>query len=97
MQLDEECYTSDIAAIILTEKFTVNDSCNGCGACRNVCPMKNISGTGNPEYLNKCEFCLACVHLCSKNAIHLKSEKSGKRFINPHIKLSEIIKANKQV
>jgi ferredoxin/protein involved in ribonucleotide reduction len=78
------------------KNFIVNDSCNGCGICRKVCPMKNISGERKPEYQDKCEFCLACIHLCPKNAIHLKSEKSGKRFINQNIKPSEIIKANNQ-
>jgi len=79
------------------KNFTVNDSCNGCGTCRNVCPMKNINGSGKPEYLDKCEFCLACIHLCPKNAIHLKNEKSWKRFTNPNINLSEIIKSNNQI
>jgi ferredoxin/protein involved in ribonucleotide reduction len=78
------------------ESFTVNDSCNGCGTCRKVCPIGNITGIGKPEYQNNCEFCLACIHLCPKNAIHLKNEKSEKRFINKHIKLSEIINANKK-
>jgi ferredoxin len=76
--------------------FIVNDRCNGCGTCRNVCPAANIAGTGKPEYRHACEFCLACIHLCPKNAIHLKNEKSEKRFINSNIKLYEIISANKQ-
>jgi ferredoxin/protein involved in ribonucleotide reduction len=79
------------------KNFLVNDSCNGCGTCRNVCPMGNIGGLEKPEYLNKCEFCLACMHHCPKNALHLKNEKSGKRFINEHIKLPEIIRANRQL
>jgi ferredoxin len=79
------------------KNFIVNDFCNGCGTCRNVCPMGNITGTEKPEYQHKCEFCLACIHLCPKNAIHLKNEKSEKRFINPNIKLSEIINANKSI
>jgi ferredoxin len=77
--------------------YIVNNDCNGCGICRNVCPMGNIIGNGRPEYLDKCEYCLGCVHLCSKNAIHLKSQKSEKRFINPNVTIEEIIKANKQV
>jgi MinD superfamily P-loop ATPase len=56
--------------------------------------MGNIAGVGKPEYQNNCEFCLACIHLCHKNAIRSKNEKSGKRFINQHIKLPEIINAN---
>ena len=78
----------------LDTEFIVNNDCNGCGICRNVCPMKNITGIKKPEYLNKCEFCLACIHHCSKNALHLKNERSNARYINPNIKLSEIINAN---
>jgi len=78
------------------KNFILNDFCNGCGTCRNVCPVGNITGSAKPEYQNKCEFCLACIHHCPKNAIHLKNEKSGERFINSHIKLIEIINANKQ-
>jgi ferredoxin len=97
-------FTSSVFSVLMTKeimngmvkKFIVNDLCNSCGTCRKVCPMDNIAGTGKPEYQNNCEFCLACIHLCPKNAIHLKNEKSGKRFINHHIKLSEIINANKQ-
>jgi ferredoxin len=78
----------------LDKEFIVNSDCDGCGICRNVCPMKNITGKNKPEYLNKCEFCLACIHHCPKNAIHLKNERSNERYINPNIKLSEIINAN---
>jgi ferredoxin len=100
-------FVSDIFSLLLTSKmgkktmdnfarnFTTNGDCNKCGICRKVCPMKNI--TEKIERQDKCEFCLACIHLCPKNAIHLKNEKSGKRFINPNIKLSEIIKANSQI
>jgi ferredoxin/protein involved in ribonucleotide reduction len=78
------------------QNFTMNSSCNGCGICRNVCPMGNISGSEKPAYLNKCEFCLACIHHCPQNAIHLNNEKSAKRFRNEHITVSEIINANNQ-
>jgi ferredoxin len=78
------------------KKFFVNENCNGCETCKNVCPVGNIVVVEKPEYSNRCEFCLACIHNCPKNAIHLKNQKSNKRYINENIKLSEIINANKQ-
>ncbi len=78
------------------EKFVVNNSCTECGICINVCPMANIKGTGKPEFQHQCEFCLACIHQCPQNAIHLKGEQSAVRFRNSHIKLPEIIAANHQ-
>jgi ferredoxin len=76
--------------------FSINNKCNGCGICSKVCPIKNIIFNGKPEYNNNCEFCLACIHSCSQNAIHLQNEKSIKRFTNPNVKVSEIINANRQ-
>ena len=77
--------------------FTVNDACNACGTCRAVCPAGNIAGTKKPLYRHTCEFCLACIHLCPKNAIHLKNEKSWERFRHPRVTTAEIINANRQL
>jgi ferredoxin/protein involved in ribonucleotide reduction len=79
------------------KQFYLNDTCDGCNICRKVCPTGNIIGAGIPIYLNKCEFCLSCIHNCPKNAIHLKNERSGKRFKNKNIKLVEIINSNNQM
>ena len=79
-----------------SKEFIVDNNCNGCGICYKVCPIKNIIEENKPKYLDNCEFCLACIHNCSKNSIHLRKEKSNLRYINPNIKLSEIIDANNQ-
>ncbi|MDR2501549.1 MAG: EFR1 family ferrodoxin [Treponema sp.] len=78
------------------KNFRVDDLCNACGTCRKVCPTGNIAGSGKPVYQHACEFCLACIHLCPQNAIHLKNERSAKRFRNPQATLAEIINANNQ-
>lgn len=78
------------------KNFNVNDSCTGCKVCEKVCPVKNIRVSPIPEFSHECEMCLACIHHCPQNAIHLKSEKSKARFINQNVKLIEIISANNQ-
>lgn len=76
------------------KKFIVQDNCNGCKVCEQVCPKNNIKVETKPEFLHKCDLCYACIHHCPQRAIHLKSERSEARFINQHVKLKEIIDAN---
>ena len=45
-------------------------------------------------FADRCEVCYACLHNCPKNAIHMREEKSGVRFRNEHISVSDIIEAN---
>ena len=78
------------------KNFMVNDLCNGCGTCRHVSPTGNSAGTGKLEYQHHGEFCLACIHLCPQNAIHVKNEKSEKHFRNHNVKLLEIIHTHRQ-
>ncbi len=77
----------------------IGDKCTGCGVCKDVCPMGNVTILNAKAIrINKtCEFCLACIHHCPSNAISLKTEKnSSARYINEHILLDEIIKSNQQ-
>jgi Pyruvate/2-oxoacid:ferredoxin oxidoreductase delta subunit len=74
--------------------YKVNDQCTKCGICAKVCPAKNIDVTDSVNFSGHCEGCLACAHLCPQNAIHLKNERSGKRWLHPEVSLQEIIAAN---
>jgi len=74
--------------------FIVTDSCTRCGICSQVCPAKNITVTDKVSFAEQCEECLACAHLCPQNSIHLKKERSSKRWLNPAVSLKEIIAAN---
>ena len=74
--------------------FSITDECTKCRACEKGCPVGNIKFENTIVYQNKCEFCLSCIHLCTNNAIKLKSQKSKMRFINQNIKPKEIIDSN---
>jgi Pyruvate/2-oxoacid:ferredoxin oxidoreductase delta subunit len=84
------------------QNYIINESCIKCGICAKVCPTRNITVTedgcsrGTITFGERCEGCLGCVHLCPKNAIHLKSEKSTERWRHPDVSLNEIIAANEQ-
>jgi ferredoxin len=68
-------------------RFIVRESCNSCGICEQVCPVRNIRlQTGTPHWLDHCEQCLACVHWCPRRAIDYgdKTRKRG-RYTNPEI------------
>jgi len=76
----------------------LEDSCTGCGVCAKVCPVDNIKVDKKGKNIsldNKCFMCFACLHHCPSNTIHINGEVSNARFINRHIKLQEIVEANK--
>lgn len=78
------------------KKFSIEESCDGCGICASLCPVDNIViQQGKPEFLHKCITCYACTHGCPKNAIRCRSERSRARFRNSAVSLQEIIAANK--
>ena len=56
-------------------KFTIDPSCNSCGECAKVCPVKNcVSGEEGKVYnidLDLCIGCGWCVPVCEPKAIHI--------------------------
>ncbi len=55
------------------ESLHAMPSCTGCGTCRAVCPMGNISmESGHPVFGDRCISCFACYHMCPVNAIEYK-------------------------
>lgn len=90
--------TASLKLMPSTEKnaqnYIVNDNCIKCGICEKSCPAKNIKVDERVVFSDHCEACLACVHICPQNALHLKNEKSDKRWRNPDITADEIMTAN---
>jgi len=81
----------------IARRYIVNDQCNKCGICAQVCLAKNIEVSDGVHFSDHCEGCQACLHLCPKTAIRLKNEKSDKRWRNPEVALKEIIAANNRL
>lgn len=76
------------------QSYIINEDCNRCSVCAKVCPTGNITITDRPQFNSQCIACEACVHQCPQNAIHMKRERSSKRWRNPEVSLKEIIEAN---
>lgn len=81
-------------------QITIDESkCVGCGMCTLVCPKNNfyLKDKKAKRKCNTCEFCLACLHHCPRKAIYtsISDKNPNARYINEHIKISEIIAANK--
>lgn len=77
-------------------KYFVDDHCTSCGICAKVCPAGNIQMDKKPVFDNRCESCFACLHHCPHQALHHKKEKSTARYINPQVRLIEIIRSNQR-
>lgn len=79
--------------IPLTDKsITVDEKCNGCGTCVNVCPVNNIKiADKTPEFQHRCEMCFACDEWCPSNAIHHWSRGEGVKYHHPEVKISDMI------
>lgn len=75
------------------KSFFADKNCNGCGICRQVCPVNNISMVNDkPQWSTRCESCLACFHWCPQKAIQAsKKTAQRKRYHHPDVTLKEII------
>ena len=69
-----------------TSKFSVDNSCIGCGQCESVCPVKAIALEGGKPVWKKerCALCMGCLNRCPAEAIQYgkKTKKHG-RYVNP--------------
>ncbi|MGI6765745.1 MAG: EFR1 family ferrodoxin [Lentihominibacter sp.] len=60
------------------KKFYVTATCNSCGLCENVCPLKNIQLIDDkPSWSDNCTHCMACICRCPKEAIEYGKKSQG--------------------
>jgi len=81
----------------MDKKFWVDDKCNRCGICSEVCPAGNIEMTGGtPAWHHRCEQCLACLQWCPQEAIQY-GEKTAKypRYHHPEVLLEAMLEQAK--
>ncbi|MCL2015704.1 MAG: EFR1 family ferrodoxin [Defluviitaleaceae bacterium] len=57
----------------------IDDDCNVCGICANICPMKNLENVqGKISHKNNCTMCYRCINRCPKRAITVFFHKKPK-------------------
>ena len=84
----------------MDNKFWVDDKCNRCGICLEVCPAGNIEmSDGKPAWLQRCEQCLACLQWCPQESIQYgKKTATYPRYHHPEVTLKDALeqaRANK--
>ena len=74
--------------------FRAETDCNSCGLCEKVCRFHNIQMVdGKPQWQHHCQFCLACINYCPKQAIEYKKGTRGKvRYHHPQVPVSDYMK-----
>ncbi len=78
----------------MDDKFWVDERCNQCGLCAEICPAKNIDfQNDNLVWHNNCEQCLACLQWCPKEALQYgKKTPAYSRYHHPEVKMKDLIK-----
>lgn len=72
--------------------FHVTEACNGCGICKNICPVANIElADGKPRWQDRCEQCYACFHWCPQTAVQRGNKTHRQpRYHHPDVTLKQM-------
>ena len=77
----------------MDDNFWIDERCNQCTLCVNVCPNQNIE-IQNDKLIwhNQCEQCLACIQWCPQEALQYgKKTPAYPRYHHPEVKVKDIM------
>lgn len=76
----------------MDKEFRAEESCNGCGTCVRVCPVRNVTlQDGRPVWRHGCQQCFACLQWCPKSAIQYGTKTQGlQRYHHPEVSAKDI-------
>lgn len=76
------------------KEFEISNSCKGCGTCKKVCPVDNITIKGKrPHFSGNCQRCMACIQFCPKKAYSIEGKSMNKQhYSHPEVSITDLQK-----
>ena len=75
------------------KQLSVEENCNGCRTCENVCQANNIKMKNEkPIFHHDCQWCMACMQYCPQSTIRFKGRPLIKpKYFHPDYPAKEMI------
>jgi len=79
---------------VMDRAFWANPSCDGCGLCAKISPVKNVELLNDrPQWLGHCEQCFACLQWCPQEAIQFGGNTTDrKRYHHSGVTLADMLR-----